>query len=1031
MRKLLFLLMTATLLFTFSSCKQSGGSNSGQGLFALLGLDTGTYLEVDSTTPTRNATGVSLNQNIVVNFSAAIDVATADSTTFQIVPAVAGTFSVAGNTVTFNPDDNLGVTTVYTVTITTGLKSSGTEPLELKKDYVFAFTTGTTADETAPTVSSTTPTDDATDVAVNTSIVVNFSEPIVAESSDVLISPAVTINNFSITGSSIIIDIEGELDYDTIYEVTVGTGVVDAVGNSLASPYTFNFMTGAAPDETGPTISFSIPSNGATGVSIAGSISILFNEPILASSVTSSSFVVRQGTTVIDGTIDKSTAASTGAISFTPTANLEYNLPYMITLTTGITDLAGNPMASEAVISFTTEGTADITAPAIAFTDPAANATGVSRTKTIMIAFTEAIKASSVTSSTVEVRQGATVINGTIDTSSTALGAISFDPSADLALNTTYTVTLTTGICDLVNNHLSTDIVFSFTTEVTPDTTAPTLTSTNPTDGATIAPTDIYQTSPIAGSWIMMVFDDDIDNTTLSGITVEGDTEGAIAINLRMTLGNQVYIIINGQLANDHYTVTLPNSITDDAGYHYAGGSFDFTVDDGSDTTPPTISLRDPLNEEENVSLSKTITVLFSEAIAAGSVTSSTFVVTQGSDVISGTLDTSSSASGIITFTPSASYTEGLVYTVTLTTGITDLAGNPLESEDVFSFTTQVGTDEDPPALIGTSPADGTTIAPSDILYTAPPMPYAGYYILVQFDDDINNTTLSGITLVGDSAGAITINTGVSGTTVGIYMMIPLANDHYTVTLPSSITDDAGNPYAGSTFAFTVDGGSSDTTHPTIGFTVPEANASGVSVTKTIMIAFSEAINASSVTSSTFVLRQGTTVIDGTIDTSAAALGAISLDPTVNLALNTTYTVTCTTGITDLAGNPLEAEYVFSFTTEVTEDVTAPTLTSTNPANGDTIAPADIYQTSPIPGSWIMVTFDDDIDINTLSGITVEGDTEGAITINYNLAVGNVVYLIINGYLANDNYTVTLPNTITDDAGYNYAGSTFSFTVSE
>ena len=58
-------------------------------------------------------------------------------------------------------------------------------------------------------------------------------------------------------------------------------------------------------------------------------------------------------------------------------------------------------------------------------------------------------------------------------------------------------------------------------------------------------------------------------------------------------------------------------------------------------------------------------------------------------------------------------------YTAIITTGVTDLAGNPLEDNFTWSFTTQKMPDTSPPAIISTGPGDGETMVPTSSLVTA------------------------------------------------------------------------------------------------------------------------------------------------------------------------------------------------------------------------------------------------------------------------------------------------------------------------
>ncbi|MEK6654011.1 MAG: Ig-like domain-containing protein, partial [Thermodesulfobacteriota bacterium] len=93
------------------------------------------------------------------------------------------------------------------------------------------------------------------------------------------------------------------------------------------------------------------------------------------------------------------------------------------------------------------------------------------------------------------------------------------------------------------------------------------------------------------------------------------------------------------------------------------------------------------------------------------------------------------------------------------------------------------------------------------------------------------------------------------------------------------------------------------------------------------------------VTTDTFTLTQGATPVAGTVTYAGVTA---TFRPWGNLAFNTTYTGTLTTGIKDLAGNALASNYTFTFTTfgggggGIPGDTTPPTVSSTIPANAAT-----------------------------------------------------------------------------------------------
>ena len=104
-----------------------------------------------------------------------------------------------------------------------------------------------------------------------------------------------------------------------------------------------------------------------------------------------------------------------------------------------------------------------------------------------------------------------------------------------------------------------------------------------------------------------------------------------------------------------------------------------------------------------------------------------------------------------------------------------------------------------------------------------------------------------------------------------------------------------------------------DTTPPTVSSTAPANNATSVAVNTTISATFSEDMDASSVTTATFLVNDGSSNIAGTLTYSGTTA---TFTPTTDLDYDTTYIGTITIGVKDLAGNALETDYTWSFTTE-------------------------------------------------------------------------------------------------------------------
>lgn len=104
-----------------------------------------------------------------------------------------------------------------------------------------------------------------------------------------------------------------------------------------------------------------------------------------------------------------------------------------------------------------------------------------------------------------------------------------------------------------------------------------------------------------------------------------------------------------------------------------------------------------------------------------------------------------------------------------------------------------------------------------------------------------------------------------------------------------------------------------DMTAPTITTVTPANAATAVAADADIVIRPSEALAAATVTGANVNLKQGSTTI--AVALSIDGNGDLRLNPSAALEPFTVYTVTATTGLTDLAGNPLAAQSVTTFTT--------------------------------------------------------------------------------------------------------------------
>jgi hypothetical protein len=145
------------------------------------------------------------------------------------------------------------------------------------------------------------------------------------------------------------------------------------------------------------------------------------------------------------------------------------------------------------------------------------------------------------------------------------------------------------------------------------------------------------------------------------------------------------------------YTVTVTTGAADMAGNPLAAEqSWTFTtagVQNPVDTVKPTVASRAPANGATNIAVGANVTVNFSEPMNAGSVNGSTFTVAPaGGAALAGTVTANAGGTGF-TFNPAAALAPSTSYTVTVTTGASDLAGNTLAANDTWTFKTAAAGD--------------------------------------------------------------------------------------------------------------------------------------------------------------------------------------------------------------------------------------------------------------------------------------------------------------------------------------------------
>ncbi|MBI4691319.1 MAG: Ig-like domain-containing protein, partial [Nitrospirae bacterium] len=508
-------------------------------------------------------------------------------------------------------------------------------------------------------------------------------------------------------------------------------------------------------DTTPPTVIIINPANGATNVSVDNVVSATFSEVMDSTTVNSSTFILKDSNNnPVDGTV----AYSGVTASFIATSSLSYSTTYTATITTGVKDLAGNAMTSPYSWSFTTGSAPDTTAPTVISTSPADGATNISVTTTITVTFSETMDSSTINTTTFTLTDSSgNLIGGTVTYSGTTA---TFTPSTSLSYSTTYTATITTGVKDLAGNAMTSDYVWTFTTE------ASTL-------------VEAHSKYWSDGYYVQFSYYDPGYTATSVSVTGYGIT-GSLTLTYNTTKGRW-----------DSYTSPSNNL--------YLGTTY---------PTPP----------------------------------------------------------------------------VTYTFTITDSTGTWTATDAVDCFMTEFATTLSPLGTVTTATPtfSWTAVSQTNMEYQVQLNDSSGSRIWdSQIGVDISSTTYNGPALT-------------SGATYYYYVVVrPVGGDCES--------------FAQGSFVYSAP----DTTAPTVISTSPVNGGFDIPRTTTITATFSETVDCSTVNDTTFLLSWGGGSVAGTITCSG---DTATFTPSTGLSYNTTYTASITTGVKDLAGNAMTSNYSWTFT---------------------------------------------------------------------------------------------------------------------
>ena len=286
-------------------------------------------------------------------------------------PAVTGTYSFSANStcttpnstsacnfslLTFTPSTALAANTTYTVAIPDGQLADLSGNFD---PFSSSFTTGSssTPDTTSGTITSITPSSGATNVALNTNIVVQLSkavDPLSVNSTSVYVfdntpSPSIIVpGTIAISANSQTLTFAQTLPFEPNHRICVyvsyEAALYDLAGNQFNNS-TECFTTGTGSDTIAPTVISVVPLNNATAIGPNNPVMVTFSKSMNVGTF-SNNVAIYNGSTLYTSNYSYSGDGTTLIFS---SGNLPYGTTFTVVVNPAVTDLAGNHLASNSV----------------------------------------------------------------------------------------------------------------------------------------------------------------------------------------------------------------------------------------------------------------------------------------------------------------------------------------------------------------------------------------------------------------------------------------------------------------------------------------------------------------------------------------------------------------------------------------------------------------------------------------------------------------------------------------------------------
>jgi YD repeat-containing protein len=874
------------------------------------------------TSPPNGATGVPTNAAFMVQFSRQVDPATVTPQTFYLTEAITGKTASgvlqvdpSGFTASFVPQTPYSAGRQYYVQLTSGILDITQNPISGASFY---FTTGFALRTQGPQLLGVSPDNNATGAPLNSLVVAQFNEPIslISATSGLqlqqggnAIAGAIALSN----GNTLLTFTPvAPLNPSTAYTIAVTNQITDVAENPLTNPGNFTFTTGTASDNATPSVTLVDPPNGTNGVGLNVTPRLTFSEPVNEFTVpTSLNLYYENFTLIIPATVTVSTDRLTATL--TPSVPLLPSTVYNLYIC-GYTNVAGTQGSCFESTFFT--GTATDTGSATVKTiTPADTQIGVPINVQISVVMSDDIDPTSVSNSSIIVKQGTNSIGGTVTLASDGV-TLTFAPTSLLSVSTVYNVSVG-GFRDVEGNLVTTSNT-SFTTGTTGYGNGSfTLVSTSPVSGTS----GISVTSPVTFTMSNLINAASVNPNT---VYVYVDSIGQVVAGSYSVNGKAVTFT-----PQSHYpALTLMHmyiyGLADEAGNLAYVDCGTFTTANTIDTTPPTVTIA-PANGTTNVGINAQVVLTFSKSINPATITPNTLALFNGDSAVYYGYTISRDNRTIVVNPGGNVWTPGATITIELTNGIRDLSGNALaNTRSQFTLTRQLSNSA--PYVVEMRPGNGATNIPANTvvtLFTSAPMNTGTVAGALHVTD--NGVVVSGSVQMFSNAQAIEFTPGAPfnpGDLIQVFLD----------TTALSADGAALSSYSGQ---FTI-AGSPANTAATVQAVNPFASATNVPLNTVIQVDYNQPLNASTVNNTNVTLYQYSTNSYLTPNVTLVGGGqVVNIATTANLVSGSGYQVYVSNAVTNTSGVPDQA-YSFNFTAGTAVDNAAPTIVSQAPTDNST-----------------------------------------------------------------------------------------------